>query len=161
MKGFGRVDSGMFTIMPPVIDLMLHNDLISRPAFWAGWIFLLCISININNYLQLLQNINLYNGNKVDSKFKYFLKVNVFCYLFKTISNFFFYPILIKQLFKCPKHNIYISPTTFEYQSELDNLLWKDEADLDLLDRTKGVKRESRIARDRSEDAVTWNVFRL
>ena len=34
--------------------------------------------------------------------------------------------------FKCPVHNIYISPTTFEYQSELDNLLWKDKADLDL-----------------------------
>ena len=63
--------------------------------------------------------------------------------------------------FKCPKHNIYISPTTFEYQSELDNLLWKDKADLDLFDRTKGVKRESRIARERSEDAVTWNVFRF
>lgn len=66
-----------------------------------------------------------------------------------------------EERFKCPKHNIYISPSTFEYQSELDNLLWKDKADLDLFERIKGVKRESRIARDNSEDAVTWNVFRF
>jgi len=66
-----------------------------------------------------------------------------------------------EERFKCPKHNIYISPSTFEYQSELDNLLWKDEADLDLFERIKKVKRESRIARDNSEDAVTWNVFRF
>ncbi len=66
-----------------------------------------------------------------------------------------------KERFKCPKHNIYISPSTFEYEDELDNLLWKDKADLDLLRRIKEGKRESRIARDRSEDAVTWNVFRF
>ncbi len=66
-----------------------------------------------------------------------------------------------EERFKCPKHNIYISPTTFEYQSELDNLLWKDKDDLDLLKKIKTVKRESRIARDNSEDAVTWNVFRF
>ena len=29
--------------------------------------------------------------------------------------------------FKCPNHNIYISPSTFEYSSKQDNLLWKDE----------------------------------
>jgi hypothetical protein len=63
--------------------------------------------------------------------------------------------------FKCPQHNIYISPSTFEYQSELDNLLWKDKADLDLFKKIKAVKRESRIARDNSEDAVSWNVFRF
>jgi len=63
--------------------------------------------------------------------------------------------------FKCPEHNIYISPSTFEYQSELDNLLWKDKADLELFEKMKTVKRENRIARDRSEDAVTWNVFRF
>jgi len=66
-----------------------------------------------------------------------------------------------KERFKCPKHNIYISPSTFEYASELDNLLWKNKADLDLLGRIKKVKRESRISRERSEDAVTWNVFRF
>jgi len=61
--------------------------------------------------------------------------------------------------FKCPRHNIYISPSTFEYENELDNILWKDEIDLDLLRRIRKVKRESRIARDNSEDAVSWNVF--
>lgn len=63
--------------------------------------------------------------------------------------------------FKCPKHNIYISLSTFEYQNELDNILWKEKADLDLFECVKTVKRESRIARDNSEDAVTWNVFRF
>lgn len=63
--------------------------------------------------------------------------------------------------FKCQRHDIYISPSTFEYQNELDNLLWKDECDLNLLHRIKAVKRESRFARDNSEDAVTWNIFRF
>lgn len=63
--------------------------------------------------------------------------------------------------FKCPVHNIYISPSTFEYQTELDNILWKDKTDLDLFKKIKTVKRESRIARDNSEDAVNWNVFRF
>lgn len=62
--------------------------------------------------------------------------------------------------FKCPEHSIYISPSTFEYASEWDNLLWKRTADRHLLKRIKTVKRESRMARDRSEDAVSWNVFR-
>ena len=66
-----------------------------------------------------------------------------------------------EERFKCPKHNIYISPSTFEYQCELDNLLWKDKADLDLFENIKEVKHESRIERDNSEDAVTWNVFRF
>ena len=63
--------------------------------------------------------------------------------------------------FKCPKHNIVISPTTFEYPSELDNLLWKEKSDRELLERIKRWKRESRMARDNSEDAVSWNVFRF
>jgi hypothetical protein len=64
--------------------------------------------------------------------------------------------------FKCPVHNIYISPSTFEYQERLDNILWKDETDRDLLfKRICKVKRETRrFAHDNSEDAVTWNVFR-
>jgi len=66
-----------------------------------------------------------------------------------------------EERFKCPKHNIYISPTTFEYQIETDNILWKESDDLNLFKRIKTVKRESRIARDNSEDAVTWNVFRF
>jgi len=63
--------------------------------------------------------------------------------------------------FKCPQHRIYISPSTFEYENEQDNILWKGKADLDLFNRIKRVKRESRTARDNSEDAVTWNVFRF
>ena len=66
-----------------------------------------------------------------------------------------------QEKFKCPKHNIYISPSTFEYQDELDNILWKEKDDLDLFKQVKKVKRESRITRDNSEDAVTWNVFRF
>ncbi len=66
-----------------------------------------------------------------------------------------------KDEFKCPKHNIVISPTTFEYPSELDNLLWKEGPDRKLLDRIMEAKRESRMARDNSEDAISWNVFRF
>jgi hypothetical protein len=62
--------------------------------------------------------------------------------------------------FQCPEHRIYISPKTFEYPTELENLLWKDERDVSLLDGIKGSKRESRMARDNSEDALSWNVFR-
>jgi len=63
--------------------------------------------------------------------------------------------------YKCPIHNIYISPSTFEYEKEQDNLLWTDSPDQKLYDEIKQVKRESRIARDNSEDALTWNVFRF
>jgi len=63
--------------------------------------------------------------------------------------------------FKCPAHNIYISPTTFEYSDYRDNLLWKEPTDLCLLKRIKSVKRENRISWDNSEDAVSWNVFRF
>ena len=66
-----------------------------------------------------------------------------------------------QEKFKCSAHHIYISPSTFEYQDEVDNILWRDPSDLELLSRIKRVKRESRIARDNSEDAVTWNVFRF
>ena len=62
--------------------------------------------------------------------------------------------------FKCPDHQIYISPSTFEYESELNNLLWNDDSDKKLFDKIKTVKRESRIARENSEDAVSFNVFR-
>lgn len=63
--------------------------------------------------------------------------------------------------FQCPDHKIYISPTTFEYQNETNNLLWKDRDDIARLQAIKTVKRESRIARENSEDALTWNVFRF
>ena len=62
--------------------------------------------------------------------------------------------------FQCHDHKIYISPSTFEYADEKYNLLWQNKSDLDLLGVVKMVKRESRMARDNSEDALTWNVFR-
>jgi hypothetical protein len=62
--------------------------------------------------------------------------------------------------FRCPEHGIYISPSTFDYDHEVDNLLWISKEDLALLESVKKVKRECRISRDNSEDAVTWNVFR-
>jgi len=63
-------------------------------------------------------------------------------------------------MYKCQKHRIYISPSTFEYEDYESNLLWFDQDDKDLLDKIFGEKRESRMARERSEDAVTWNIFR-
>lgn len=62
--------------------------------------------------------------------------------------------------FYCSDCKIYISPSTFEYELESDNLLWFDTRDQDLFTKIKMVKRECRITRDNSEDAVTWNVFR-
>ena len=64
------------------------------------------------------------------------------------------------QDYYCDEHGIFISPSTFEYYKELDNIIWNDETDINLLRRIKKVKRESRMARDNSEDAVTWNIFR-
>jgi len=62
--------------------------------------------------------------------------------------------------FKCKTHNIYISPSTFEYENKWINILWRDPQDKIVLENIMATKRESRIARDNSEDAVTWNVFR-
>jgi len=66
-----------------------------------------------------------------------------------------------KTRFKCPIHKIIISPSTFEYPSESDNLLWKESSDKELPEKIKESKRESRITHDNSEDAVSWNVFRF
>ena len=33
-----------------------------------------------------------------------------------------------EEIFRCPIHNIYISPSTFQYSKEQDNLLWTDSA---------------------------------
>lgn len=65
--------------------------------------------------------------------------------------------------FRCCDHGIYISPSTFEYPDESDNLLWKKPDDVSLLQSIRAVKRErkGRFARDNSEDALTWNVFRF
>lgn len=62
--------------------------------------------------------------------------------------------------FLCETHGIYISPSTFEYADYKDNLLWRSADDVDLLERIFAVKRESRMARDNSEDSLTWNAFR-
>ncbi len=64
-------------------------------------------------------------------------------------------------MFQCRQHGIYVSPSTFEYESEQDNLLWKSPEDMALLKSLKRSKRESRMARDNSEDALSWNVFRF
>jgi len=63
--------------------------------------------------------------------------------------------------FKCPEHDIYISPYTFEYERDMDNLLWRRYEDLYLLNRVKRAGAESRMAREDSEEAVVWNVFRF
>jgi hypothetical protein len=62
--------------------------------------------------------------------------------------------------FRCPDHAIYISASTFEYEDASTNMLWVNSEDRALwkLISQVGIKRESRIARDNSEDAVTWNV---
>jgi hypothetical protein len=62
--------------------------------------------------------------------------------------------------FLCPVHNIYIGASTFQYRSEQDNLLWTEPADQQSLTEARASKRESRMTRERSEDALTWNVFR-
>lgn len=67
---------------------------------------------------------------------------------------------LRKPQFFCKQHRIYISPSTFEYESEEDNLLWCHETDNRILEEISNIKRESRMARERSEDALAWNVFR-
>lgn len=63
--------------------------------------------------------------------------------------------------FSCPTHNISISPSTFKYTSEFDNLLWKSKQDRALLKDISEVKRVSKFEHDNSEDAVTWNIFRF
>jgi len=63
--------------------------------------------------------------------------------------------------FKCSKHNIFISPSTFEYFDESDNFLWKEKSDIELFKKIKKVKRESRMARNNSEDKdIILNYFR-
>lgn len=60
----------------------------------------------------------------------------------------------------CPAHRIYVGRSTFEYQDPMEGLLWRSPEDLKLLKAIGSFKRESRFGRERSEDAVTWNVFR-
>jgi len=67
---------------------------------------------------------------------------------------------LRQSCFRCPKHKIFITPSTFEYASDTDNMLWKAPDDLHLWEQIKRVKRVNKVSSDNSEDAVTWNVFR-
>lgn len=63
--------------------------------------------------------------------------------------------------FLCETCNIYVYPSTFEHVTDIDNLLWKTQPDIALLQNIKTFKAEKhRIGRENSEDAVTWNVFR-
>ena len=62
--------------------------------------------------------------------------------------------------FKCPTHEIFISPSSFAYANKKANLLWKSQEDIDLLSDIYRCKRENRLHHNNSEDAVTWNVFR-
>ena len=62
--------------------------------------------------------------------------------------------------YRCDAHRIFVGKTTFEYDDLHCNLLWATEADRRLLERIGQHKRENRLARERSEDAVSWNVFR-
>lgn len=57
----------------------------------------------------------------------------------------------------CADHGIVFSPSKLEYQRWDRNLLWGDYGEL----RGHTSKREIRIARDDSEDAATWNIFRF
>ena len=64
------------------------------------------------------------------------------------------------EAYKCLNHDIYISPSTFEYENYESNLLCSDSDEKALLESIFSEKRENRMAREKSEDAVTWNVFR-
>lgn len=67
-----------------------------------------------------------------------------------------------KPEFLCPDHGIYISPSTHEFSDVRRNFPLIGDADWRLLHETISVdKREThRLARERSEDAVTYNAFR-
>ena len=63
--------------------------------------------------------------------------------------------------FLCHTHQIYISPSTFAYANLADAFLWMNAADTALLEEICEHKAEShRLNQERSEDALTWNVFR-
>lgn len=63
--------------------------------------------------------------------------------------------------FRCPTHDIYISASTHDHVKFTDNLLSADPDDLALIHRLLDQKRETeRMGRERSEDALTFNVFR-
>lgn len=63
--------------------------------------------------------------------------------------------------FLCASHRIYISASTHEYADRDQNLLSRDAETLALLETlTRGKRESGRLGRERSEDALTFNVFR-
>lgn len=62
----------------------------------------------------------------------------------------------------CKDHKVWITPSTLIYADFIENLLWKDNNDIAILDNACLHKRfKSQLHHDNSEDAVTWNVFRF
>jgi hypothetical protein len=62
----------------------------------------------------------------------------------------------------CEDHKIFITPSTFIYSDYADNCLWRNQADMALLEKVLGKKRvKAQLYHDNSEDAITWNVFRF
>jgi len=60
----------------------------------------------------------------------------------------------------CSAHDIYTSPSTYDHRDPRNNLL-NPHADWPLIEALAAAKRETRrLGRERSEDAVTLNVFR-
>ncbi|MHB8870288.1 MAG: PGN_0703 family putative restriction endonuclease [Thermoleophilia bacterium] len=61
--------------------------------------------------------------------------------------------------FFCNEHRLCISPSTYEHLDYAENFLFS--SDREFLESCFDVKREKeRLGRERSEDAVTFNVFR-
>ncbi len=66
-----------------------------------------------------------------------------------------------EEQFRCPEHDIYISASTYDHGAYTDNLLSSDADDRALLHRLLDQKRETeQLGRERSEDALTFNVIR-
>jgi len=61
----------------------------------------------------------------------------------------------------CPKHRIYISPTTFEYEEPTISLLWPEDKETAIRLSKAGKRTWSRMGRERDEDSLVWNVFRF
>ncbi len=67
----------------------------------------------------------------------------------------------LSEEYLCPVHDIYLSPSTFQYRDRERNLLWCDTEDRRCLHTMESVKRTmERLGRERDEDALTWNVIR-
>jgi len=80
------------------------------------------------------------------------------CSTVKERARGHFYP---REQYLCPKHQIYLTPSTFQYKDPCRNLLWRDAEDRALMGRIWKVKRTTaRLGRERDEDALTWNVVR-